>query len=71
MEEENEISSKDPQSKIPKCIYFFKKGHSSGKCFSRMKAKQKVKRPKNITNTKGPKKIWVPKVKIASDVGVS
>ena len=41
------------------------------KCFSRRKAKkQKVKRPKKTINLKGPKKIWVPKVKIVSDVGV-
>ena len=35
VEEENEISSKDPQSKSPTCIYCFKKGYSSGTCFSR------------------------------------
>ena len=50
---------------------FNKKGHSSKRCFSRRKAKQKVKKPKNSTNTKGPKKIWVSKVKISSNAGVS
>ena len=32
---------------------------------------QKVKKPKKVTNPKGPKKMWVPKVKVASDAGVS
>ena len=72
---ENEVdekSSKDSQNKIPTCIYYFKKGRSSKKCFSRRKAKrQKVKRPKKATNLKGPKKIYVPKVKAVSDAGIS
>ena len=56
-EEANEISSKDPQLKIPACIYCFKRGHYYERCFSRRKAKEKVKEPKKSTNTKGPKKI--------------
>ena len=70
--EENEKLSKSSQGKVPTCIYCFKKGHSSEKCFSRRKAKkQKVKNPKKATNSKGPKKMWVPKVKVVSDAGVS
>ena len=70
--EDDEQSSKDFQNKIPTCIYYFKKGHSSKKCFSRRKAKrQKVKRPKKATNPKGPKKIYVPKVKTVFDAGMS
>ena len=64
--------AKNSQSKIPTCIYCFKKEHSFEKCFSRREAKrQKVKKPKKITNPKGPKMIWIPKVKIVSDVGLS
>ena len=51
VEEANESSSKDFQPKIPICIYCFERGHSSKKCFSRRKAKQKVKKPKTSTNT--------------------
>ena len=68
---DDEQSSKDSSYQILGCIYCFKKGHSSERCISRRKAKQKVKKPKNSTNTKGPKKIWIPKVKISSDVGTS
>ena len=32
VEEANEISSKDPQLKIPTCIYCFKREHSSKRC---------------------------------------
>ena len=71
VEEVNQESSKDSQHKIPACIYYFEMGHSYEKCFSRRKAKQKVKKPKKLTNTKGPKKIWVPKAKDASNAGVS
>ena len=39
VEEANEESSKDSQHEIPICIYCFKRGHSSKKCFSRRKAK--------------------------------
>ena len=70
-EEVNEKASTDSQHKSPACIYCFKRGHSSKKCFSGRKAKQKVKKPKRSTNIKGSKKIWVPKVKTASDIGVS
>ena len=70
-EEVNEGSSKYSQHKIPGCIYCFKWGYSSEKCFSRRKAKQIVKKPNKSTTIKGPKKIWVPKVKIASDPGAS
>ena len=52
VEEANEISSKDPQLKIPTCIYYFKRGHSSERCFSTWKIKQKMKKPKKSTNTK-------------------
>ena len=69
--EVNEKSSKDSQFIIPTCIYYCKRGHSFEKCFSRRKAKQKVKNTKNLTNAKGPEKMWVFKVKITSDVGVS
>ena len=68
---DDEQSSKDFSYQIPACVYYFKKGHSSKRCLSRRKSKQKVKKPKNSTNTKGPKKIWVSKVKISSDAGVS
>ena len=62
--EKDEKSSKDSQSKISSCIYCFKKGHTSKRCFSRRKAKrQKVKNPKKKTSPKRPKKIWVPKVR--------
>ena len=71
VKEVNEESSKDSQHKIPACIYYFKWGHSSEKYFSRMKAKRKVKKPNKSTNTKRSKKIWVPKVKITSDAGMS
>ena len=58
--EDDERSSKASQNQIPACIYCFKKGHTSEKCFSRRKAKkQEVKRPKKIANPRGPKKIWV------------
>ena len=71
-ESDDEKSSKESQNNIPACIYCYKKRHTSRKCFSRRKAKtQKVKRPKKSTNPKGPKKIWVPKVKIISNVVVS
>ena len=70
-EEVYEGSSKDSQHKIPTCIYCFKRGYYFEKYFSRRKARQKVKKSKKSTNTKRSKKIWVPKVKIASDVGVS
>ena len=70
--EENKKLPKSSQSKAPTCIYCFKKGHSSKKCFSRRKAKkQKIKNPKKVTNPKRLKKMWVPKVKVAFDVGVS
>ena len=70
--EDDEKSAKISQSKIPTYIYYFKKGHSSRKCFSRRKAKrQKLKKPKKTTKSKGPKKIWIPKVKIVSDASVS
>ena len=69
--EVNEKSSKDSQFIISTCIYYFKRGHSSKKCFSRRKAKQKVKNPKNLTNIKGPKNMWVPKAKNTSDTGLS
>ena len=70
--EQDEKLSKSSQSKVPICIYCFKKGHSSEKCFSRRKAKrQKVKKSKKATNLKGPKKIWVPEVKVASDASMS
>ena len=62
---DDEQSSKDSLYQILACIYCFKKGHSSERCFFRRIAKQKVKKPKNSTNKKGPKKIWVPKVKIS------
>ena len=69
--EEDEKLSKNSQSKVHTCIYYFKKGHPSEKCFLRRKAKrQKVKKSKKATNPKGPKKIWVPKVKVAFDAGV-
>ena len=69
--EENEKLSKNPQSKIPTCIYCLKKRHSFKKCFSRRKAKrQKVKKPKKATNPKGLKKIWVHKVKAASNASI-
>ena len=71
-EQENEKSSEDSESRISSCIYCFKKGHTSERCFSRRKAKkQKVKNSKTKTNPKRPKKMWVPKVKIVSDVSVS
>ena len=55
--EENEKLSKNPQSKVPTCIYFFKKGHSSEKCFLTRKAKrQKVKKPKRLQTQKDPKR---------------
>ena len=70
--EEDEKSSKESYNKIPACIYRFKKGHTSKRCFSRRKAKrQKMKNLQKKTNPKGPKKMWVPKVKIVSDAGVS
>ena len=51
MEEANESSSKDSQPFLH--VYIASKGgHSSEKCFSRKKAKQKVKKPKTSTNTK-------------------
>ena len=68
---DDEQGSKGSSHQIPVCIYCFRKGHSSEKCFSRRKANQKVKKLKNSTNTKGPKKIWVSKVKFSSDAGVS
>ena len=49
---DDEPSSKDFSYQIPACIYYFKKGHYSERCFSKRKAKQKVKKPKNFTNTK-------------------
>ena len=64
VEEVNEESSKHSQHKIPACIYCFKMGHSFEKYLSRRKAKQKVKKPKKLTNIKGPKKIWVLKAKL-------
>ena len=70
--EDDKKLAKNSQSKIPTCIYYFKKGDSSEKCFSRRKAKRwKVKNPKKTTNLKGPKKMWVPKLKINSHAGVS
>ena len=69
--EDNEKSSKDSQNKFSAYIYCFKRGHSSKICTYRRKAKQKVKNPKKSTNTKGPKKIWVLKVKNTTHVGVS
>ena len=53
-------------------IYYFKKGHSFEKCFSRRKAeRQKVKKSKKTNNLKGAKKMWILKVKFVSDAGVS
>ena len=70
--QEDKKASIDSQSKNFSCIYCFKKGHTSERCFSRRKAKrQKVKSPKKKTNPRGPKKIWVPKVKTISNAGVS
>ena len=70
--EEDEKLSKEFHNKIPACIYYFKKGQTSERCFSRRKAKrQKVKNLQKKTNRKGPKKMWVPKVKIVSDASVS
>ena len=70
--EEDEKSSKASQNKIFTCIYCFKKGHTSKRCFSRKKPKgQNVKSLEKKTNPKRPKKIWVPKVKIIYDAGVS
>ena len=70
--EDDVLSSKESQNHIPTCIYYFKKGYTSEKCFSRKKAKnQKGKRPKMLTNPKGPKKIWVPKARNVSDADVS
>ena len=70
--EEYQKSSKESQNKIFTCICCFKKGHTSKICFSRKKAKiQKVKNFQKKTNPKGPKKIWVPKVKIFSYASVS
>ena len=70
--EDNEKSTKHSLNKISTYIYCFKKGHSSENCFSKRKTKrQKVKNPQEKTNPKGPKKIWVPKVKVVSTVGVS
>ena len=70
--EEDEKLAKNSQSKVPTCIFCFKKGYSSKNCFSKIKAKrQKVKKPKKATNPKGPKKMRVPKVKVASDAGMS
>ena len=37
---ENEKLSKNPQSKVPICIYYFKKGHSSKNCFFKEKSKE-------------------------------
>ena len=69
---ENKDPPKSSQNKVPTCIYYFEKGHSSEKYFSRRKVKkQKMKNPKIVTNPKGPKKMWVLKVKLASDAGVS
>ena len=52
--EDDKKSPKNSQSKIPICIYCFKKGHPSEKCFSRRKAKrQKVKNPKWLLVQKG------------------
>ena len=66
--EDDEQSSKKSLNLIPACIYYFKKGHTSEKCFSRRKAeKQKVKKTKMLTNPKGPKKMWVLKEKIFAD----
>ena len=70
--EEDEKSSKESQNKISSCIYCFKKGHSSERCFSRRKAKrQNMRNSQKKTNPKGPKKIWVPKVNIVSVACVS
>ena len=70
--EEDGKLPKNSQSRVLTCIYCFKKGHSFEKCFSRRKAKrQKVKKSKRATNSKGPKKMWVSKVKLASDACVS
>ena len=44
--EENEKLSKSSLGKVLTCIYCFKKGHSSEKCFSRRKAKKKKKKKK-------------------------
>ena len=70
-EEVYEGLSKDSQHKILGGIYCFKRRHSYKKCFFRRKVRQKVKKPRKSTNSKGPKKIWEPKVKTASDVAVS
>ena len=49
--EEDEKSSKESQNKIFTCIYYFKKGYTSKRCFSRKKAKrQKVKNLQKKTN---------------------
>ena len=39
-EEDDEKLAKNSQSKILICICYFKKGHSSEKCFSRRKEKK-------------------------------
>ena len=70
--EENEKPPKHSQSKVPTCIYYFKIGYSFEKYFSRRKVKkQKMKNPKKVANPKEPKKMWVPKVKVAFGAGVS
>ena len=71
VEESNENSSKGQNIKIPTCICCFKNGHTSEVCFSKRKAYQKVDKPRKLTNPKGPKKIWVPKMKLPSDASVS
>ena len=39
--EDNEKSPKNSQRKIPTCIYCYKMGHLSKKCFSRKRQKDK------------------------------
>ena len=61
--EDDEQSSKDSSNHIPACIYCFKKGHSSKICFSRRKAKQKVKSPKSLLIQKDPRRYGYLKLK--------
>ena len=39
--EKNKKLSKNSQSKVPTCIYYFMNGYFSKKCFSRRKAKDR------------------------------
>ena len=52
--------------------YFcFKHGHTSQSCSSIRKANKKKKRSKPVTNKKGSKKVWVPKLKLSSSTSLS